>query len=638
MSINALLPNNEAARLKALCQCEILDTSQDKAFDDITRLAADICGTPIALITLIDTERQWFKSKVGADITENPLHVGFCPFVIQKGDSLIIPNTLADEQYATNPVVVSTPYVRFYAGVPLTTADGHILGTICVIDYVPHELSPKQIEALQALSRQVMTQIELRHSLIGLSLTNAELKRSQSELQKANDELEIRVKNRTTELRNACSQLQSEITERKQVEEMLRNDAKRLSAIIATQYDIATAELDLNKVMNLIVERTQNLTCASGAAIELVEGDEMVYHATSGTVADYTGLRLKIAASLSGQCVRTGEILRCNDAELDPRVDIVACRRVGARSMIVVPLHHERKVVGVLKVLSPQAHAFGERDVQTLQLMAGLIAAAMSHASEFSAKQAQINERKLAEEVLTENVRELEKLNALKDDFLSTVSHELRTPIANMKMAIQMLKLSPTAEKSQRYLEILQAECTRETNLINDLLDLQRLEAGSYPILLNEAVSLQMLSTIIEPFRVRTGQLKQTLQINLTPDLPSLVTNRASLERILAELLNNACKYTPCGGEIVLNVCQKSTEAATIFTISNPTEIPSDQLPRIFEKFYRVPQGDRWQQGGTGLGLALVQKLVEQLQGTILVESFNGWTTFTVVLPNQLRA
>jgi signal transduction histidine kinase len=635
MSINALLPNNEAVRLKALCQCEILDTPQDKAFDDITRLAADICGTPIALITLIDTERQWFKSKVGADITENPLHVGFCPFVIQKGDSLIIPDTLADEQYATNPVVVSTPYVRFYAGVPLTTVEGHILGTICVIDYVPRELSPKQVEALQALSRQVMTQIELRHSLIGLSLTNAELKRSQSELQKANDELEIRVKNRTTELRNACSQLQSEMNERKQVEEMLRNDAKRLSAIIATQYDIAIAELNLNKVMNLIVERAQNLTCASGAAIELVEGDEMVYHATSGTVADYTGLRLKIAASLSGNCVRTGEILRCNDAELDPRVDIVACRRVGARSMIVVPLHHDRKVVGVLKVLSPQAHSFGERDVQTLQLMAGLIAAAMSHASEFSAKQAQINERKLAEEVLTENVRELEKLNALKDDFLSTVSHELRTPIANMKMAISMLKVSSTAEKSQRYLEILQAECTRETDLINDLLDLQRLEVGSYSIKLNEAVSLQMLSTIIEPFRVRTGQLKQTLQINLTPDLPSLVTNRASLERILAELLNNACKYTLNGGEIGLSVCYKPTEAATIFTISNPAEIPADQLPRIFEKFYRVPKGDRWKQGGTGLGLALVKKLVSQLQGTIEVESSNGWTTFTVVLPNQ---
>jgi signal transduction histidine kinase len=205
-----------------------------------------------------------------------------------------------------------------------------------------------------------------------------------------------------------------------------------------------------------------------------------------------------------------------------------------------------------------------------------------------------------------------------------------------MKMAIQMLKFSPTAEKSQRYLEILQESCTRESDLINDLLDLQRLEVGSDPIKLNEAVSLQeMLPSIIEPFRVRTGQLQQTLQINFPPNMPTLVSNRASLERILAELLNNACKYTPAGGEIVLSICDKSKEAATIFTISNPAEIPAVELPRIFEKFYRVPKGDPWKQGGTGLGLALVQKLVEQLQGSIEVESSRGWTTFTVQLPNK---
>jgi signal transduction histidine kinase len=128
--------------------------------------------------------------------------------------------------------------------------------------------------------------------------------------------------------------------------------------------------------------------------------------------------------------------------------------------------------------------------------------------------------------------------------------------------------------------------------LINELLDLQRLEAGAYDISLSEAVNIQdFLPDLIEPFRVRTGQREQTLQVNLTPDLPSLVSDRPSLERILAELLNNACKYTPAGGEIVLSVSYKCTEAATIFTISNPAEIPADQLPRIFEKFYRIPKG-----------------------------------------------
>lgn len=252
-------------------------------------------------------------------------------------------------------------------------------------------------------------------------------------------------------------------------------------------------------------------------------------------------------------------------------------------------------------------------------------------------KQAEVTRQKqLQQERL---VTQLEKLNELKDDFLSTVSHELRTPIANMKMAIQMLKLSPTAERSQRYLDILQNECARETEMINDLLDLQRMQAESYPMLLNDSVNLQdWVTKIVESFRVRSQQRQQIIKFNLPPDVQTTVTDRASLERILAELLNNACKYTPNGGEIVLSVDQHRSEGknlpnySTIFTISNQAEIPLDQLPRIFEKFYRVPKADRWKQGGTGLGLALVQKLIERLQGTIHVESSKGWTTFTIEL------
>jgi PAS domain S-box-containing protein len=255
------------------------------------------------------------------------------------------------------------------------------------------------------------------------------------------------------------------------------------------------------------------------------------------------------------------------------------------------------------------------------------------------ARQKQIEQERL--------VAQLQKLSQLKDDFLSTVSHELRTPIANMKMAIQMLKVAPTSERRERYLDILQVECARESELIDDLLDLQRLEIASYPIFIGEAVSLQnWLPSMIEPFRVRTQQRQQNLQLNLPPDLPPLISDRASLERILAELLNNACKYTPADGEIVLSVRHNSSSAAiarssasaTIFTISNSVEIPAAELPRIFEKFYRVPKADRWKQGGTGLGLALIQKLVEHLQGTIQVESSEGWTTFTVQLTNLVAA
>jgi PAS domain S-box-containing protein len=163
----------------------------------------------------------------------------------------------------------------------------------------------------------------------------------------------------------------------------LHTENELLSAIVATQQEVATAGLDTDRVMRVISERTQCLTGATGAVIELAEGDEMVYRAVTGTAASSLGLRLKIATSLSGLSASTGEVLRCDDAETDHRVDKEACRRVGVRSMIVVPLPYTGKEIGVLKVLSDQVSAFTEQHVQTLQLMTGLLAAALNNARAF---------------------------------------------------------------------------------------------------------------------------------------------------------------------------------------------------------------------------------------------------------------
>ncbi|MCB8786184.1 CBS domain-containing protein [Planktothrix agardhii] len=261
----------------------------------------------------------------------------------------------------------------------------------------------------------------------------------------------------------------------------------------------------------------------------------------------------------------------------------------------------------------------------------------------------------------TSKVEELQQLNILKDDFLSTVSHELRTPLANMKMAIYMLKIAPNSERSPKYLEILESECMRETNLINDLLDLQRLESSAAPITIDSLDLLEWLPNIINPFYSRTQERNQVLNVQYYPYLQSIRTNSNSLERIVVELLNNACKYTPNGGEIFLGIHyhslsnwlelipttnnKRKTKKQNIslpspsisdplqIVIRNPAEIPEQELPRIFEKFYRIPNADPWKQGGTGLGLALVQKLVAQLNGTIQVESNQNLTTFTIEFP-----
>lgn len=161
----------------------------------------------------------------------------------------------------------------------------------------------------------------------------------------------------------------------------------RLLEIIKTQTEIAKLGLDLGGVMALVAKRAQNLTSAAGAVVELAEGDEMVYRAACGSAEPQLGLRLKRAGSLSGLCVETGKALRCDNAETDTRVDRDACRRVGLLSMLVVPLTHHDTVVGVLKVFSSHVNAFGDGDIEILELMSELIAAAMFHATQYEANE-----------------------------------------------------------------------------------------------------------------------------------------------------------------------------------------------------------------------------------------------------------
>ncbi|MGH7553456.1 MAG: GAF domain-containing protein, partial [Longimicrobiales bacterium] len=166
--MKAALPPNEAERIASLHEYRILDTMPEAAYDEITHLASTICGTPIALITLIDHDRQWFKSVVGLDLRETTREVAFCSHAILESDLVVVPDLTRDPRFADNPFVADGPRFRFYAGAALITPEGHGLGTLCVVDTRPHDLTANQRNALRALSRQVMTQLELRRHIRAL--------------------------------------------------------------------------------------------------------------------------------------------------------------------------------------------------------------------------------------------------------------------------------------------------------------------------------------------------------------------------------------------------------------------------------------------------------------------------------------
>jgi len=160
--VQAPVPDNETERLAALKEYRILDTDAEQAYDDITALAAHVCDVPIAMVSLVDKSRQWFKSRMGLSKQETPRDVAFCAHAILQTEPLIVRDALKDARFVDSTLVTRAPYIRFYAGFPLANPEGYTLGTLCAIDRKPRQLSPRQKSAMQALARQVMALLELR--------------------------------------------------------------------------------------------------------------------------------------------------------------------------------------------------------------------------------------------------------------------------------------------------------------------------------------------------------------------------------------------------------------------------------------------------------------------------------------------
>ena len=273
---------------------------------------------------------------------------------------------------------------------------------------------------------------------------------------------------------------------------------------------------------------------------------------------------------------------------------------------------------------------------------------------------ADISIRKRVELDMSRNLENLKRLNTIKDDFVSTVSHELRTPLTAIDMATRMLRIvleeqevvranaTPVAAKVNKYLDILQEQCREERDLIADLLDLQRLNTNAYELELNELELQTWLKDITSGLRERAEQQGQNFAIDVNPDLPVFITDAMVLRRIISELLNNACKYTPEGEQIQLTVRNETSASSVsnareaspyldwhieILVANTGVEIPPEERDRVFLPFYRAVNDDRWSKRGTGLGLNMVHKFVTLLNGTIELNSCNKETCFRIELP-----
>ena len=506
--------------------------------------------------------------------------------LLSRGTPFIVPNVASPELRSPYQTLMQQQQVQAIL-IGAIRLDGKTIGTLSLHQCDrPRDWTEDDIILIQAVAAQLAVAIQQA--------------RLYQQVQQLNITLEQQVQEQTAQLREALD---------------LEATLKRIT-------DKVRDSLDEDQILETAVQelaRALKVDCCNTGIYDAYQTRSTITHEVTQELAAVKDMTfyMRDFSEVYDQLIRGQSVAFCWTQTLSARPVQIPM------SVFACPILDNQEALGDLWLFKQWGEAFKEVEIRLVQQVANQCAIAIRQARLYQAVQAQ--------------VEEYERLHRLKDDFLSTVSHELRTPMTNIRMATQMLEVvlgqvkdsDALSQRTQRYFQILRDECQRELSLINDLLDLSRLDAGTRPLSISTLDLHTWIPRLTEPFEERIRNQQQQLRLSLAPKLPQLTTDVSALERIVIELLNNACKYTPAGEEIA--IAAKATAKTLKITVSNSgVEISAAEQGRIFDKFYRIPHNDPWKHGGTGLGLALVKKLVEQIGATIQVSSDTGQTHFTV--------
>ncbi len=592
--------DTEVARLEALRQYQILDTEPEEAYDNLAQLAAFICGTPISLVNFIDENRQWFKAKIGLDVSEMPRSVGLSYLCQEQRHVVVIPDTLADEKLASNPVVTGYPYIRFYAGVPLITPKGDMVGTLCAIDQVPRQLSQKQVEAFVGLSRLVIDQLELRRHV--------------SEVSKVTEKLVAHEQ----ATRVQSSQLFAEITLK------IRDS------------------LQIDEILQTTVTEVQKLLQADRVLIFRLEPDG------SGTVvqeAVLPGWPVILGENLFDPCFKEEYIERYRQGRVSALEDIESAhiqpchreflQRFAVRANLVVPILVRDDIWGLL--LAHQCSAprqWNQFEMDLLQQLANQIGIALS--------QAQLLEKE------TQQSQELTRSNAELEQFAYVASHDLQEPLRMVTSYLQLLerryknKLDANADQ---FIAYAVDGASRMQTLINDLLNYSRVSTRGQPFVPVDCSVV--LEQVLANLQVAIADRKAVVTYDT---LPQVLADATQLTQVFQNLIANAIKFCEHQQPLIhigvrkgdadildgKNLNFTRSEDEWLFSVrDNGIGLESQYSERIFIIFQRLHGRDKYP--GTGIGLAICKKIIERHSGRIWVESKPGQgSTFYFTIPDRV--
>lgn len=513
-----ITPENEAIRLAAVHNLDLVGMPPNERFDRITRTAARLFNVPIALISLVDEHIQWFVSTVGLNICETGRDISFCGHVVAADTMLLVSDATVDPRFFDNPLVTGEPFVRFYAGQPLRSEDGCILGTLCLIDHQPRILSEADCQSLRDLA--VWAEREL---------------------------------NDATSLRQAAAELSDE-----------QNFALQITRAVGQGITVVDEDLRFRYVNPAYCR-------IMGYSAEELIGRSPIDLAHPEQHEQIRSIHLRI---LAGDTV-TYEGVR---------------------------FHASGRRVDTLITLTPRW-----KD--------GRITGAIG---------------------LTADITERKAMERMKSEFVSTVSHELRTPLTSIRGSLGLLAGGVAGEltpKARAMVEIALKNSERLVRLINDILDIEKIESG---LMVFDRKPQPLMPILVGAVEATTAYAAEYgVRIQLMPSIAGAVADVDAdrLTQVITNLLSNAIKYSPRGEEVVVSL-QRQADRVRLSVADRGPGIPEAFRARIFQKFAQADSSNTRKRGGTGLGLSIVRAIVERLDGTVdFTSNAAAGTIFTVELP-----